>query len=313
MRRPKLLAAGAAHIDRRGRAADPYVAAASNPGTMREEVGGGAFNALRNAARHGAQGAMLSLRGGDLGGEAVAHTIADAGIEDLSAVFLDRTTPSYTALIDARGGLIAGLADMALYEAGFVRQMRRRKLREAVAAADALLCDANMPAEAIAALAALAAGRPLHAIAISPAKAPRLAGVTGALSCLFMNVREARVLAGLPADAAPAEAAGALRKAGLARGVITAGGAPVTGFDTAGLFTLDPPSPRRVADETGAGDAVAGVTVAHLMRGMPFRQAMRRGMAAAMLTVESETVVADYDDAAFEAALALVGEALPVA
>ena len=49
MKRPHLVAAGAAHIDRRGRVSGPYVPAASNPGSMREEIGGGAFNALRNA------------------------------------------------------------------------------------------------------------------------------------------------------------------------------------------------------------------------------------------------------------------------
>lgn len=313
MMRPRLLAAGAAHLDRRGRVAGAYVPSASNPGVMREEVGGGAFNALRNAVRHGVGGAILSLRGGDAAGEAVARAIAQAGVDDLSAIFLDRTTPSYTALIDAGGELIAGLADMGLYEAGFAKQIRRRKIREAVAGADAVLCEANMPAAAIEALARLSAGKPLHAIAISPAKAGRLGGVLKALSCLFMNAREARALAGVDATADPLAAARALRGLGLARAVVTAGGAALTGFDAEGFFTVPPPAPRRIADVTGAGDAIAGVTVAHLMRGMPFRQAVRRGMAAALLTIESPTAVAGYGDEAFEAALALVGEVEPVA
>lgn len=313
MSHARLFAAGAAHIDRRGRVEGGYVPAASNPGTMREEIGGGAFNALRNAARHGVAGALMSLRGGDLGGEAVARAIADAGIEDLSAIFLDRTTPSYTALIDAGGALIAGLADMMLYDTGFIRQMRRRRIRDAVSSADALLCDANMPADAIAAFCGLAGSRPVHAIAISPAKVARLAGVLGCLSCLFMNAREARALSGLAVEASAADHARGLRARGLARGVITAGGAALTGFDPDGLFTVMPPVPRAVVDETGAGDAVAGVTVAKLMAGMPFREAVRHGMAAAMLTIERPAVIADYDEDAFDAARALVGEPLPVA
>ncbi|TIL61678.1 MAG: carbohydrate kinase, partial [Mesorhizobium sp.] len=44
---PNILAVGGAHIDRRGQVSGPYVPAASNPGTMREDVGGGVFNALR--------------------------------------------------------------------------------------------------------------------------------------------------------------------------------------------------------------------------------------------------------------------------
>lgn len=313
MTSPILFAAGAAHIDRRGRLAGAYVPAASNPGTMREEVGGGAFNALRNAVRHGVEGAMLSLRGGDVAGEAVARAIAEAGIRDVSAVFLDRTTPSYTALIDAEGELIAGFADMGLYDAGFAKQIRRRKIRETVATADAVLCEANMPAAAIEALVAVAGEKPVHAIAISPAKVKRLEGSLTRLSCLFMNAREARTLAGLANDAAPLEAARALKARGLRRGVISAGGEALTGFDGEGLFTIVPPPPRRIEDVTGAGDAIAGATVAHLMRGADFRQAVRRGMAAAQLTVEVPTVVADYSREEFEGVLALVGAPRPVA
>jgi pseudouridine kinase len=308
MPRPTLLAIGAAHIDRRGIMASTYIPAASNPGTMREEIGGGAFNALRNAVRHGASGAMLSLRGGDVAGDAVARALSDAGITDLSAVFLDRTTPSYTALLDADGELIAGFADMGLYDIAFEKQVRRRQLRDAIAAADAILCDANMPAPAIERLADLANGWPIYAIAISPAKVVRLRGALTRLSCLFMNAREARTLASLAQTAEPIEAARMLAEAGLARGVITSGGSALIGFDADGIFTIAPPAPASVADVTGAGDAIAGVTIAHFMAGMPLRDAVRRGMAAAKLTVESPPVVATYEDSTFEAALALVGE-----
>ena len=313
MTKPRLLAAGAAHIDRRGRIAGAYVPAASNPGTMREEVGGGVFNAARNAARHGVETSLMSLRGGDVAAGAVAAAIAEAGIEDLSAVFLDRTTPSYTALLDANGELIAGFADMELYEIGFAKQLRRRKFRDAVETADALLCDANMPQPAVERLVATANGKPLYAIGISPAKVGRLKSSLPALACLFMNAREARVLGDLDMDATPAEAAAKLASLGLRAGVITAGGSPLIGFDEAGRFAVEPPAPRRVADVTGAGDAVAGVTVAMLMRGMTLREAVRHGMAAAALTVEAAAVVADYDDAEFHAALTLVGEARAVA
>ena len=118
-------------------------------------------------------------------------------------MFLDRTTPSYTALIDRDGELIAGFADMALYELAFAKQLRRSKAREVIAAADAILCDANLPAAALERLVALAAGKPVFAIAISPAKAVRLTPVLSRLAhCLFMNRREAVALAGDGADAA---------------------------------------------------------------------------------------------------------------
>src|SRR5690606_18408526 len=114
MHRQRLFACGAAHIDRRGRTEGTHVPGASNPGNLREEVGGGAFNAARSLIRHGVDVSMLSLRGGDIAGGAVAAALAASGVEDMSAIFLDRATPSYTALLDADGELIAGLADMQL-------------------------------------------------------------------------------------------------------------------------------------------------------------------------------------------------------
>jgi pseudouridine kinase len=310
---PKILAVGGAHIDRRGQVSGPYVPAASNPGTMREDVGGGVFNALRSMVRRGVSASLLSLRGGDAAAEAVSSAIASAGIADLSAVFLDRATPSYTALIDSDGELIVGFADMALYDLAFPKQIRRAKVREAIAAADAILCDANLPTAALERLVALAGDRPVFAIAISPAKVVRLVPVLGGLAVLFMNWREATALAGAGGDASAHDLVDGLRRAGLRRGVVTAGGAPVLGFDRDGLFSIAPPAPRRIADVTGAGDALTGATVAALLNGLPLRAALREGVAAAALAIESTEAVPTFSAASFAQALALVPQVLEVA
>ena len=310
---PKILAVGGAHIDRRGQVSGPYVPAASNPGTMREDVGGGAFNALRSVVRRGVSASLLSVRGGDAAADTVSSAIARAGIADLSAVFLDRTTPSYTALIDRDGELIVGFADMALYDLAFPKQIRRAKVREVIAGADAILCDANLPSSALERLVALAAGRPVYAMAISPAKAVRLIPVLGALALLFMNRREAIALAGSSADAAGQDFVDSLRRAGLRSGVVTAGGDPVLGFDDAGAFSILPPPSRKVADVTGAGDALAGATVAALLRGLPLRAALREGVAAATLAIESTDAVPAFTAATFAETLALVPDAREMA
>jgi sugar/nucleoside kinase (ribokinase family) len=307
---PRILAVGGAHVDRRGRMTGTFVAGASIPGTMREDVGGGAFNALRNAVRLGAKGAILSMRGGDAAGDAVARAIAQAAIGDLSAVFLDRSTPSYTALLDREGDVVAALADMELYEIAFPKQLRRAKVREEIARADALLCDANIPAAGLRKLAALAGGKPVFAIAISPAKAVRLAEILPALACLFMNRREAAALAGMGMDD-PIEAIIArLKDLGLARGVVSHGGQPVVAFDASGSLSVTPPSLRKVADVTGAGDALAGATTLALLGGKPLGAALREGVAAALLAVESDAAVPDLSKRAFAGALALVPEAV---
>ena len=313
MPRPKLLAIGGAHIDRRGQVSGTYVPGASNPGTMSEDVGGGVFNALRNAVQRGVEASLMSVRGADAAGESVARAIGEARIRDLSVVFLDRATPSYTAFIDRDGEVIAGLADMVLYELAFSKQLRRSKAREEAAAADAILTDANLPADALARVAALGSGKPLFAIAISPAKVVRLHDVLPAVSCLFMNLREAASLAATDADSGAREVAASLRAAGLAAGVITEGANAIIGFDRDGVFTIVPPSPRSVADATGAGDALAGATVAAMMYGKPLRQALREGIAAAVITIASPKAVAVIADKVLAETLELVPQPQAVA
>ncbi|WP_274424318.1 carbohydrate kinase family protein [Chelativorans sp. YIM 93263] len=306
MAEPHLLAVGGAHIDRRGRVHGPYVAEASNPGSMSEEVGGAVLNAARMAVQRGLSVSLFSLRGGDAAGQKVAETIEETGIDDLSATFLDRTTPSYTAILSQNGDLVTGLADMHLYELGFAKQLQRRKLREAFANSDAVLCDANMPAEALQQLAVLAENKPVYAIAISPAKVVRLELVLGSLAVLFMNRREARRLAGLEAERPIEEAVRILREKGLRAGVITAGDAPALMFDNEGYTEIAPPKVHNVADVTGAGDALAGASVAALMRGFTLAEAVREGMAAAKLVVESDRAAPRVGSRTFGDALASV-------
>ena len=313
-RTPHIFAVGGAHMDRRGRMEAPFVPGASIPGSMREEVGGGTFNALRTAVHRGAKATMMSVRGGDGAGLRVAEAMAAHGIRDASAVFLDRSTPSYTALLDANGDVVAALADMGLYDIAFPKQMRRAKIREELHGADALLTDANLPAAALTRLVAQCGTRPSFAIAISPAKAVRLVGVLSSLACLFMNRREAEAIIAavephMPGKRSVNEAerrVAALRARGLRSAVITDGANAVTIFDDAGIWSLTPPSPRRIVDVTGAGDAMAGATIAALLAGKRLVNAVREGLAAALLTVETGNAVASFTQSEFLEALAIV-------
>jgi sugar/nucleoside kinase (ribokinase family) len=308
-----LLAVGGAHIDRRGQVSGGYVPAASNPGTMREDVGGGVFNALRMAVRRGVSGSLMSLRGGDAAGETVARAIREAGVMDLSATFLDRSTPSYTAILDAEGDLVVGFADMGLYDLAFPKQMRRSSLREAAKQADGLMVDANLPGSALERLTALAEPKPIFAIAVSPAKVLRLAPVMDRLTLAFLNRREVHALTGLGHDAPANQIVAGLRATGLAGALVTAGKQPIIGYDGTGTFSIMPPAPRHVADVTGAGDALAGATVAALLAGRPLRLAARDGAAAALLAVESPRAVPEFTARHFSAVLALVPDAIEVA
>lgn len=308
----KLTGIGGGHIDRRGQVSGNYIAAASNPGTMVEDIGGGTLNALRNAARLGVSCSLVSVRGGDGAGEQVAQAVAQSGIADLSATFLDRTTPSYTAFLDRHGDLIAGFADMGLYDLAFPKQLRRSSIRQAIHTHDAVLCDANVPATGLERIGALADDKPVFGIAVSPAKVVRFNNILPRLQLLFMNRNEAAALAG-QTGLSLFDTVGALRDKGLKGGVITAGGDPLTVFDDASMFVIEPPAPRKIVDVTGAGDALAGVTIAALLNGEPLTEAIRKGVAASLLAIECAKAVADIDGATLAARLELVPQARTVA
>ncbi|KFB10308.1 carbohydrate kinase family protein [Nitratireductor basaltis] len=308
---PIIFATGGAHIDRRGRVSGIHVPEASNPGVMEEEVGGGAFNASCAIARRGCEVRFFSTRGGDSGGEAVARAIEEAGLEDLSATHLDRQTASYTAILDEKGDLVTALADMAIYENCLQRNLRRRKLREAIATSDAVLCDANLPEAALATLAEQVADQPLFAIAISPAKVLRLNVISQHLSVLFMNRREAKALLGMAQDENPdgEVLCRKLAKAGLYGGVISDGGRALFGFESDRLFSLVPPQISQIADVTGAGDALAGATIAARMRGLNLEDALREGLAASALTILSSKAVARFRPDEFAQMVREIGQA----
>jgi pseudouridine kinase len=125
-------------------------------------------------------------------------------------------------------------------------------------------------------------------------KSERIRSSLAAVDVLFPNRQEAAVLSGLDAStpAGVARAALEIRKQGVGTVVITLGGDGIY-FDAGqgGKFLPVIPA-KRVADVTGAGDAlVAGYAYGMLTGGSD--QAALFGLAAASLTVETEKSIAE--------------------
>jgi pseudouridine kinase len=285
---------GGAHIDRRARISGTTAPGASNPGTWFEEAGGGGFNAARNLARLGLEVRMVSPRGGDASGETVALAAQQAGVIDRPFTFLDRKTPSYTAILENDGNLVIALADMDLYRLFSPRRLQQHATREIVSSSDLIVTDANLPEDTIAALIRKAASEEkiTAGIAISPAKVVRFGKCLGDIDILFMNEAEARALTG--SDAAEAtEWPALLETTGLKGGVITRGSKPAIAFRGDEIVAVAPPALDQLGDVTGAGDALAAGFLSALLEGQSLETCLRTGVAAAGITVRSPLAVSE--------------------
>jgi sugar/nucleoside kinase (ribokinase family) len=299
---------GGATMDHAAATFAPPVLGASNPGSAGMAPGGVGLNVARNLSRLGHRVRLVSRVGADADGAAVIAAAREARLDpSWIAVSPTARTATYRAAFDNVGGLIIGIADMAIFE-----EMTPAATAAALAGAsprDLVVVDANLPPDTLATLveAAARAGRSVAAIAVSPAKAPRLAPLLDRIAVLFATRREAGALLG-HADEAPAPAetlAAARAERGGAHVVVTNAAEPLAAAAGGEVISLAP-LPSVVRSVNGAGDALAAGTLHGLAIGRPFFEAVRYGLAAAAITVEEGgTVAATLDSSALVHRLAL--------
>jgi pseudouridine kinase len=122
-------------------------------------------------------------------------------------------------------------------------------------AADALVLDANLPAETLARIFEQATGKVVFCDCVSALKAEKLIPFLGQITCLKANVNEARILTRLGQDAQTEEIMHALQQTGVTD-IIMSDGAngfiAVTPSSTANKI----PDDVEVVNVSGAGDAL---------------------------------------------------------
>ncbi|WP_279479801.1 PfkB family carbohydrate kinase [Aureimonas sp. SK2] len=282
---PHVVLVGAAHLDRIAVSDAAFQPGCSNPGRVIERLGGASFNAALALRAFGARTHLVSACGGDAVAERIGVELDLAGIADARISWLDRRSATYTALVDASGDLVGGVADMAIYERLVPRVLSRRHLKDLFGSADGLLVDANLPADALEHLASCEPGKPVAAIAVSPAKAARLRGALPDLSILFASRAEAARLFDLEGDATDVAIVNAIAETGLPRAVITDGPRPVLVIADGKALRQAPPPVDSIADVVGAGDTLAGTAFHATLSGRPLVDAVRTGLVAASLRI----------------------------
>lgn len=287
---------GGATLDRLAVTDGPPVMGASNPGSVRRSPGGVGFNVASVLARLGTPTRLVSRVGADSDGEAIVAAARRSAIDiDTTALGVSPASPTagYHATFDNAGNLVIGVADMKVCEEitpaalGALAIARRER--------EFWVIDANLPEETIVFLAeeASVSGIPLAAMTVSPVKAMRLLPVLDRLTYLFANRREATALLGLEAGEKTnvADLATALSEPRATGVVVTDGGDPLAAAQGGDLRSF---APRRadIKGVNGAGDTLAAGTIEALCAGSGFNDAIRRGLAAAVMTLEAGGVLA---------------------
>ncbi len=281
---------GGANMDIKCRIAGRTVMGSSNPGATVLAPGGVARNIAHNLALLGIGAALIGVVGRDGFGERLLAATAAARVDTEGVLRAAGATGSYSAVLDARGQLVLGVAAMGILERLTPRRLAAARVRLAVA--DLIVADSNLAIDTLDWLFGFATehGLRLALETVSVPKGGRLKRLLAAgrpLFALFCNRAEAAALTGR------ADLRTAARKLH-ERGVRHVG----IGLGRHGMFVSDGEQrrivaalPAQVVDVTGAGDAAVAGTLYGLLRGHDLATAAGYGQAAAALTLTCEESV----------------------
>jgi pseudouridine kinase len=293
---PEVVVVGAACLDVKARLRGDTLASTSNAGDVRISVGGCARNIAENLARLGLHTALISVVCRDDFGQTIISQTERAGVNIESMLEIcDTHSAAYVALYGAQDQLLLGIDDTE--PIGALTPDVIAAHAAMIAAARMVVIDANVPLATTEALLEIcrAAGVPVAIDTVAYGPALRYRPLIGSFYMVVPNSVEAQALTGTPI-AGVAQGVAAARQlvaAGVAIAIITMAenGLVYATRDSSGHVPAIRPE---IVDPTGAGDALTGAVVYALLNDIPIDEAVRLGVSAATLTLESgETVRQD--------------------
>lgn len=288
--KPTIIVVGGVNIDISGTPDTIIRAGDSNPGHVRQTLGGVGRNIAENLARMGADVRMLTVLGDDSHADWLRRSCAELGIDlGLSKTLPGHRTSTYLCVNNADGDIFAAVSDMEIYDHLTVDDLAARMAE--LNAADLVIVDANMPQAVIAYLAEHLTV-PLAADPVSVAKAGKLIPSLGSLLTLKPNRPEASLLTGVTISGMDglAEAAKAFLNAGVKKAFISLGSGGVY-YDDGVLSGIQPCIPSHIVNTTGCGDAfLAGVALGYVL-GLDIAAMARMGQAASAICAEADAAV----------------------
>ena len=292
-----VLVIGASSLDVKGRALGPLDTGTSNHGVIRSSPGGVGRNIAENLARLGVPTTLVSAVGAGGAGKRLLSQAAESGI-DTRHVLVDPEgrTGSYMVILDHHGGVYVSVDDMTIMNRITPRYVNDR--RRLFSNAKMVVIDANLHPATLKTVFRLASKYRVPVCADPTRKnlVPKLRPYLDKLHMVTPNPAEAGALLGQAPIKDRNEAIVAAKKLvahGVEIAIITLAEMGVC-YATLNESGHVPALNIDVIDFTGAGDALSATVIFGLLEEIPVAEAIRLGVSAAALTLQSrETVCSD--------------------
>ncbi len=290
-----VLVIGSAGVEVKAVAPEPLLMDASNLGEIRTSVGGVARNIAENLARLEVETVLLTAVGRDAPGRRALRQSRDRGVncKHVRALQAARTC-GRVSIVKASDEPLISLSD---YDAmRYVDTNYLWKHEPLFEQAEMAVIDATLSEEALETVFELAERYNLRVCAdpTMPELASRLVDYVPELYLIAPNAAETTALCGLPDPAQTREsaidAARHLVSLGVEIAVVTLGEQGVAYADGSGGGFIRAVR-TQIVDSTGAGDAFSAAVIFGLLNAVTVDEAMRLGMTAASLTLQSRETV----------------------
>lgn len=285
---------GGANIDRKFYTKEKAQLGTSNPGFVNQSAGGVARNIAENLGRLGLNVSLISASGADKDWSFIEEESSLYMNLDTVTQFPEKSTGSYTAILDLNGELIIALADMEVYET--ITPDLLRKHDALLSRSKCIIIDLNCPKETIQFLFLFGKNHdiPIVIIPVSSPKMDRLPEDLSAVTWLITNRDESETYMKMEIknETDWKRAVENWLSFGVTNVVVTNGKAgSMIGNKEDGIFHVPAIETKEIVDVTGAGDAFSSAVVYTWMQGKSLVEIAKAGSVNAMKTLQSAYTV----------------------
>lgn len=278
----EVICLGAANIDVSCALAATATNGTSNPARITQSIGGAALNTARILSENGCNTRFIGLVGNDEDAHQVASALQEANVEDGLVSLPGCSTGKYISLLEPNGSLKIACNDMNIHQKFSNDLLEKQFAKLSLGNYSALFCDANIPEKALKRAFQIMPDTLKCATTVSTAKAKKVNASLELIDVLFTNKAEAAALLGLSKDdVSTSILAERLANTQVKSGVISDGSNPLCYWDSDGAQTIEISPISEIVDVIGAGDALAAGTIAALIIGESFLNAVHAGIISA--------------------------------